>query len=221
VAGAVGLAVVLPFALVALYAMVPPPITALMLVRMVQGDGLNWDWVALESIAPHLPQAAIAAEDNRFCSHDGFDWKAVDEALEESRGGGEPRGASTITMQTAKNLFLWPGRSYLRKGLEAYLTVMIELLWSKRRIMEVYLNVAEWGPGLYGAEAAARAYFGRAAADLTRRQAALLAVALPNPRERNPAGPTKSLQRRAGIIEMRIRQLGPLLDCVRVVGAQS
>ena len=214
-AGALGIAVVLPVGLVALYAVVPPPITALMLVRLVEGDGIERRWVPLEEIASHLPQAVVAAEDNRFCEHDGFDWEAVDEALQEAKAGGRPRGASTITMQTAKNLLLWPGRSYVRKGLEAYVTVLIETLWSKRRIIEVYLNVVEWGRGLYGAEAAAQAYFGRKAAALTRRQAALMAVALPNPRGRNPAKPTRSLQRRAGVIEKRIRQLGPLLDCVR------
>ena len=216
-AGAVFLGVVLPVALVALYGLVPPPITGLMVVRLIQGEGLEWKWVGLDQIAPDLPQAAVASEDNRFCIHHGFDWKAVDEALDEAKEGREaPRGASTITQQTAKNLFLWPDRSYVRKGLEAYLTVLIEALWSKRRIIEVYLNVVEWGSGLYGAEAAAQTYFQRAAAALTRRQAALMAVALPNPRKWNPGKPTKYLQRRAGTIERRIRQLGPLLDCLQV-----
>jgi monofunctional biosynthetic peptidoglycan transglycosylase len=216
---ALGLGVVLPVVLVALYGLVPPPITGLMVVRLIEGEGLEWRWVALEDIAPVLPQAVVASEDNRFCIHHGFDWKAVNEALDEAKEAGEaPRGASTITQQTAKNLFLWPGRSYVRKGLEAYFTVLMEALWSKRRIIEVYLNVAEWGPGLYGAEAAARAYFKRAAAALTRRQAALMAVALPNPRKRNPAKPSKYLQRRARVIEKRIRQLGPLLNCVRPEG---
>ena len=204
-----------PPAVLLLFRVVPPPLTPLMVIRLVEGEGLRKDWTPLDRIAPALPQAVIAAEDNLFCEHSGFDWQAIQEAVEDYRDGDRLRGASTVSMQTAKNLFLWPGRNFLRKGLEAWLTLQMELLWPKRRIMEVYLNIAEWGPGLYGAEAAARAYFGKPAADLSRREAALLAAVLPNPRAWSPAEPSPYIARRAGVIAGRIGQLGPLLDCVR------
>ena len=191
----------------------------LMIIRLAEGETLRKDWTSLTAIAPALPQAVIASEDNLFCEHSGFDWKAIEEAVEDYQEGERPRGASTITMQTAKNLFLWPGRSLIRKGIEAWLTPQLELVWSKRRIMEVYLNIAEWGPGLYGAEAAARAYFDKPAADLSRREAALLAAVLPNPRRWSPAKPTTYIAGRAGRIGRRIGQLGPLLDCVQEAGS--
>jgi monofunctional glycosyltransferase len=203
-----------PPLLILLFAVVPAPPTSLMILRWIQGDGLRRDWTALSDIAPALAQAVIAAEDNRFCLHGGFDWQAIEAAYEDYQEGEALRGASTITMQTAKNLFLWPGRDILRKALEAWLTPQIELLWSKRRILEVYLNIAEWGAGIYGAEAAARAHFGKPAADLTRREAALLAAVLPNPRRWSPAQPTAYIGRRAAAVTTRMRQLGPLLDCV-------
>jgi monofunctional biosynthetic peptidoglycan transglycosylase len=157
----------------------------------------------------------IAAEDNRFCEHAGFDWGELEGQLDALLAGGRARGASTITMQTAKNLFLWPGRDFVRKALEAWLTPQIELLWPKRRIIEVYLNVAEFGPGIYGAEAAARAYFGKSAGALGAREAALLAAVLPSPRRWSPDRPTEYLSARARNIRTRIEQLGPMLDCVR------
>ena len=205
--------VALPVALTLLYTVVPPPGTPLMVIRLFEGEGLTKDWVPLEEIARHVPNAVIAAEDNRFCEHHGIDFAALGDALEEFRDGKRLRGASTISMQTAKNLFLWPGRSLVRKGLEAYLTVLIELVWSKRRILEVYLNVVEWSGGVYGIEAAAQASFGRPAAKLTRRQAALLASVLPNPRERSAARPSAAVSRQAQRVVRRIGQLGPLLDC--------
>lgn len=204
-----------PLALILVYRVVPAPVTPLMLIRLVEGEGLSRDWTPLSRIAPAVPQAVIAAEDNRFCAHGGYDWKAIQDAVEDYQDGERLRGASTVSMQTAKNLFLWPGRSFLRKGLEAWLTWQLELLWPKRRIMEAYLNIAEWGPGLYGVEAAARRYFDKPAADLSRREAALLAAVLPNPRRWSPAEPTGYIRRRAGVIARRIGQLGPLLDCVR------
>ncbi len=209
------LALLLPAGLVLLYRVVPPPATPLMAIRALEGQGWQRDWVALAEIAVPLREAVVAAEDNRFCGHWGFDLEALRDAVSEWRAGGRLRGASTISMQTAKNLFLWPGRAWLRKGLEAYLTLHLELLLPKRRILELYLNVAEFGPGLYGAEAAARHHFGVAAADLTRRQASLLAAVLPNPLERTAGRPSGYVAAQAGRIRTRMTQLGPLLDCVR------
>lgn len=205
----------LPTLLILVYRFVPPPGTILMLVRLVQGEGLSKDWQPLERISPFLPQAVIASEDNRFCEHWGFDWKEMGGQLDRALAGERTRGASTITMQVAKNALLWPGRDPLRKLLEAYLTPQIELVWSKRRIMEVYLNIAETGPGIYGAEAAARAYFGKPASVLSEREAALIVAVLPNPRVWSPRRPTAYLAHRARVIQRRIDQLGPMLDCVR------
>ncbi len=199
----------------AAFRVVPPPITPLMLIRLAQGEGLTRTWKPLDDIAPQLRAAVIASEDNLFCEHTGFDIGSIQDAMDDWEAGRGTRGASTISMQTAKNLFLWPGRNLVRKGLEAYATVWMELLWPKARIAEVYLNIAEWGPGLYGAEAAAQAYFHKPAAKLTRRDAALMAAVLPNPRAWNPAKPTAYIQGRARTIERRMHQVGPaLLDCV-------
>jgi len=197
------------------YRFLPVPITPLMVIRLAEGEGFEKDWVPLERIAPALREAVIAAEDNLFCEHWGFDLEALEGEIAAWRAGERARGASTITMQTAKNLFLWPDRSLLRKALEAWLTPQIELLWPKRRILEVYLNIPELGPGIYGAEAAARTYFGKPAAELSAREAALLAAVLPNPRQWSPARPTDFLDRRVGTIRERIAQLGPMLDCAR------
>jgi len=183
--------------------------------RLVQGEGLSKDWRSLGDISPYLPQAVIASEDNRFCVHRGFDWTELHGQLDRAIAGQSTRGASTISMQVAKNVLLWPGRDPMRKLLEAALTPQLELFWNKRRIMEVYLNVAETGPGLYGAEAAARRYFGKSADGLTRHEAALIAAVLPNPRVWSPARPTGYIRARARTIERRMGQLGPLLDCVR------
>lgn len=196
--------VLLSAAWVLAYRVVPVPVTGLMLIRAVQGHGLDKDWVPVEAVSPHLVHAVIAAEDSKFCRHSGFDWDALRGALDARAAGGRLLGGSTISMQTAKNAFLWPDRTYLRKAVEAWFTVLVEAAWPKRRIMEVYLNVAEWGPGVYGAEAAARHWFGRPAADLTARQAALLAAVLPNPLERSPASPSAYVSRRAGTIGQRM-----------------
>src|SRR3546814_885552 len=157
-----------PPLLIFVYRIVPPPLTPLMLIRLFEGEGLERDWVPIERIAPALRGAVIAAEDNLFCVHGGFDWAALRRAVDDYRSGDGLRGASTISMQTAKNVLLWPGRTFVRKAIEAWFTLLIELQWDKRRILEVYLNVAEWGPGIYGAEAAARTPFGKSAADLSR-----------------------------------------------------
>lgn len=212
--GAAGL--LLPMLALLLLRAVPPPPTPLMLTRLAQGYGLERDWVPLERIAPALAHAVIASEDNLFCRQAlGFDFGAIREQVEAWRQGERPRGASTITMQTAKNLFLWPGRDPLRKILEAWLTPQLALLWPRRRVMEVYLNIVEFGPGLYGAEAAARRYFGRPAAALSAQQAALLAAVLPNPLARNAGDPAPGLRRRAAVIEQRAARITPLFDCLR------
>ena len=158
--------------------------------------GVDHDWVPIEDVSIHLQRAVVAAEDANFCLHWGFDMVAIRDAIAD----GGTRGASTISQQTVKNTFLWHGRSWLRKALEAMITPVMELVWSKRRVLEVYLNVAEFGEGVFGAEAAARHHFGVTAADLTGRQAALLAAVLPNPRERDPSAPSGFVDRRANAI---------------------
>jgi monofunctional glycosyltransferase len=208
-------ALVAPPLILLVYRFVPPPLTPLMLLRLGEGEELHKDWQPLAEIATSLAEAVVAAEDNRFCEHWGIDWPALKGEIAAWRAGEAPRGASTITMQTAKNLFLWPDRSLLRKALEAPLTPQIEVLWPKRRIIEVYLNIVEFGPGIYGAEAAAQSYFGKSAAELSSREAALLAAVLPSPRTSSPAHPSAWLERRAETIRSRIGQLGPMLDCVR------
>lgn len=205
------LLVVLPALLLATYRWLPPPATPLMLIRAVQGHGLDYRWQPLERISPHLARAVIASEDNLFCEHWGFDLKALRTEFERAWAGERPRGASTLTQQTAKNLLLWPGRDLARKVLEAWLAPQLELILNKRRILELYLNVAELGPGLYGAEAAARAWFDKPASDLSEREAARLAVVLPSPLNWQPTGDYAS--QRSAVIQRRIGQLGPLLDC--------
>ncbi len=192
----------------------PPPLTPLMALRWFDGAAIRKTWTPLERIAPAVPRAVIASEDNLFCEHSGFDWRAIGEAADDYASGKRMRGASTISMQVAKNLFLWPGRDFVRKGVEAYITVFVELLWTKRRIMEVYLNIAEWGDGIYGIAAASQSHFGKAAASLTPREAALLAAVLPNPREWSPHRPTDYIAGRADVIARRAGQLGSMLACV-------
>jgi monofunctional biosynthetic peptidoglycan transglycosylase len=172
--------------LVVLYRFLPPPLTPLMVIRLAEGEGLAKDWVAYDDISPNVFKAVIAAEDTRFCQHAGFDLKAIQAAFDRNKKGRRLLGASTISMQTAKNVFLWPGRDWLRKGLEAYFTALIELVWDKRRILEVYVNVIEFGPGLYGIEAAAQHYYKKPASALAAGEAARLASVLPNPRAWTP-----------------------------------
>ena len=201
--------------LILLYRFVDPPLTPLMLLRLPESGRIDHDSVPLSKISPDLVRAAIAAEDNRFCVHRGIDWSAVEDAVQEYEADGRLRGASTITMQTARNLFLWPGGGFVRKGLEAPLALALDALWPKRRIMEVYLNIIEWGDGIYGAEAAARHHFGVSAHQLTRQQAALLAAVLPNPRKWSAGKPGPYVAGRAPRIAERIDQLGGFLDCLR------
>jgi monofunctional biosynthetic peptidoglycan transglycosylase len=209
------LAIGLPVASLLLLRWVPPPTSARMLQERTgalfkRGDGLRpaYDWVGWAEIAPAARLAVVAAEDQNFPRHHGFDRKAIEAALEAHQRGSRLRGASTISQQVAKNLFLWPGRSILRKGIEAYLTVLIEALWPKRRILEVYLNVAEMGPGVYGVGAASRLYFHKPAAALTAREASLLAAVLPSPKRLHAERPSAYVQRRAAWIRGQMEQLG-------------
>jgi monofunctional biosynthetic peptidoglycan transglycosylase len=200
--------------LIVLYRWVNPPASTLMLGQWLTGTRIDQRWVSIDRISPYLQRAVITSEDGRFCRHHGVDWDEIEEALERARDG-VPRGGSTISMQVVKNLFLWPSKSYLRKALEIPLTYAIELAWSKRRILEIYLNIAEWGPGVFGAEAAARYHFGKPAASLTPSQAALLAVALPNPRERRAGAPGPGTLRLATTLHTRMMAGAGNTSCVQ------
>jgi monofunctional biosynthetic peptidoglycan transglycosylase len=178
-----------------------------MLLDPVARSGYTYDWLAFEQIAMGLPIAVIAAEDQKFPTHWGFDLESIRDAIDERRDGGRLRGASTISQQVAKNIFLWPGQSLLRKGIEAYFTLLIEATWSKRRILEVYVNVAEFGPGVYGAAAASRRFFGKTADRLTDADAALLAAVLPNPKRFDAREPSAYVRERQRWILGQMRRL--------------
>ena len=203
----------LVLALIALYRFVNPPFSALMAMQWLGGTEIRQDWVPLESISPNLIHAVVVSEDGRFCEHWGIDFVEIAEALKRTPTG-PPRGASTITMQVAKNLFLWPAKSYVRKVIEVPLTYAIELFWPKRRILEVYLNIAEWGPGIFGAEAASQAHFNRPASRLSAREAAQLAVALPNPIVRDAGAPGPTAAHRASVIQRRTGREPEAIGCV-------
>ena len=195
--------VLAPVTWVAAYGVFDPPSTILMMQRAAEGQTIRHDPVPIERMSPHIVRAVIAAEDSNFCTHDGFDIEAIQDAMESNARGGRVRGASTISQQTAKNLFLWPTRSWIRKGFEAYFTSLIEFVWPKRRIMEAYLNAAEWGDGNFGVEAAARARFGVSAAELTPLQAARLAAVLPNPNRWRADSPGPYVRSRSATIVQR------------------
>ncbi len=202
---------------VLLYRFVNPPITLLMIDRGFErkADGKDWKidkkWVPFDQISINVKKAAVAAEDQLFLEHHGFDLHAIELAIEKNQNNKKRLvGGSTISQQTAKNVFLWPGRSYIRKAFEAYFTMLIEALWSKERIMEVYLNVIEMGDGIYGIEAASQEYFNRPAADLTKKQASLIAGVFPNPLKWSPAKPTKYIRHRSYLIMKNMARLGPL-----------
>lgn len=202
--------VLISVAWVLLYRFVEPPGTPLMLLRKFDDrytGAVHQRWVPLRRISPNVIRAVIAAEDARFCQHNGFDFAEIEKALRKNRRGGRLRGASTITQQTAKNLFLWPGRNYVRKGLEAWFAILLELFWSKDRIAETYLNIVEWGDGIYGIEAAARRYYKRSARQLSPRQAAHLAAVLPNAWVFSPVDPSRITRTRAASIEVRMRSV--------------
>ncbi len=198
----------LPLLAVLVYRVVPVPLTPLMVSRAMDGRGLDHRWRPLYEISPNLVRAVVAAEDAHFCEHMGFDFAAMQKAFANNQKGGRVRGGSTISQQTAKNVFLWEGRSYLRKGLEAYFTLLIETGWGKHRIMEVYLNSIEWGPGIYGAEAASQRIFKKPARDLTVTQAARLAAILPSPLKWKAGKPGPYVARRS-------RRIGAATGTVR------
>jgi monofunctional biosynthetic peptidoglycan transglycosylase len=195
--------------LVVAYRWVNPPLSTLMLGQSIAGTAIERTWVPLERMSPHLVRAVVMSEDGRFCSHGGVDWRALNEAIAHDRGG------STITMQVVKNLFLWPSRSYVRKFIELALAYMVETFWPKRRILEIYLNIAEWGDGVFGAEAAAQTHFSKAAAQLTAVEAALLTVALPSPLERSPGQPSAGTSRLAERLLLRMGSSRTELTCLR------
>jgi monofunctional biosynthetic peptidoglycan transglycosylase len=205
-----------PIVVVAIYRFVPPPMTYLMVERSFEGHGFDRRWVSIKRISPELVRSVIGAEDARFCEHHGFDWNAMQKAAERNEEGKKLRGGSTISQQTAKNIFLWPHRDYVRKGFEAWFTVLIETIWGKERIMEVYLNSIEWGPGVYGAEAAAQTNFHVSAARLNAAQAARLAAIIPKPLSWKAAKPGAYIQKRGGHIAAAagtVRRDG-LAECV-------
>ena len=197
-----------------IYRFVPPPITFLMVQRMVEQkmDGekikLKKDWVPIEEISSFMTRAAIASEDGRFLDHHGFDIEAMQKAYKYNQKSKRTKGGSTITQQVAKNVFLWPARSYLRKGLEAYFTLLIEIFWSKERIMEVYLNCIEMGDGVYGIEAAAQHYFKKPAKELSKRESAAIAAILPNPRKWSASKPNAYIQKRQYRILKAMKYVG-------------
>jgi monofunctional biosynthetic peptidoglycan transglycosylase len=209
-----GLALAIGFAALILVYRFLPPTSTLVLARWLKGETVESHYVPLERISGFLRAAVIVSEDARFCEHNGVDWSALREVLDRPGANGPKRGASTIPMQTAKNLFLWPSRSYVRKAIEIPLALLIDLAWTKRRILEVYLNLAEWGDGLFGAEAAARHYFHKSADRLDAREAALLATALPDPRHRNPARPSRRHLWLAARVMARERTARSLAECV-------
>ena len=209
--------VLLSAAWVAVYRFVPPPFTFTMLGDVIDGRGVTKDWMPLSRMDPDMARAAIAGEDSRFCEHHGFDLDAITQAAERNAKGGRIRGGSTISQQTAKNTFLFQGGGYLRKGVEAYFTVLIEAIWGKRRIMEVYLNIAETGIGTYGADAAAERYFGHSAARLSPIEAGRIAAVLPLPKKRAAVDPTGFVRRHGNALARYAGYVGRsgLDACVR------
>jgi len=208
--------IMLPLVLLSLYR-IPfvHPVSTLMVKDLVTFSGYDQRWVPIEQISPVLINSVMMSEDARFCFHSGVDWDALNSVVSDAIDGEQTRGASTITMQTAKNLFLWTSRSFIRKGLEVPLAMLTDLILPKQRIMEIYLNIAEWGPGIYGVEAAAQHHFNTSAAKLSPRQAAYLAVTLPNPIVRNPAKPGRGMQTLARLNERRARGAGAYIGCVK------
>ncbi len=205
---------IISIGLVIIFKWVPVPFTYTMFSRSVSmlviGKKVVWqhDWVSLDKISPYLPQAVVAGEDNLFTKHNGFSFKAIQKAMEANEKGKKLRGGSTISQQTAKNVFLWQGRNYIRKGLEAYFTILIELLWSKERIMEVYLNSIEMGNGIYGAEAASRYWYHKSAKNLTPGEAAGIAAILPNPRKFKASNSSSYINRRKIKIQSLMQKIG-------------
>ena len=205
-----------PIIMTLVYTAVPPPFSNLMILRLFSGNGIHKDWVSLREMSPQLASAVITSEDARFCEHNGVDWVefqgVVDDVFDDDEG--PIRGASTISMQTAKNLFLWDGRSFIRKGFEIPIAYWMDLVLSKRRMIEIYLNIVEWAPGVYGAEAASQFHFKKPASRLSRREAALLAAVLPNPIKRKAGRPSKRVNFIANRIMSRMNGMGGYLTCL-------
>ena len=199
---------------VATFRFVNPPITAVMLAEKLQGQTLKRKWVPLKDISPNLRLAVVASEDGNFCTHWGVDWGAVKDVIDQADSWTAVRGASTIPMQVARNLFLWEDRNYVRKALEVPLAYLMTALWPKKRMLEIYLNIAQWGPDLYGAEAASLRYFHKPASQLTQREAVLLAAALPNPEARNPAKPSRTMLLVANAVGRRMPLIAKRAACV-------
>ncbi|TCU16434.1 monofunctional biosynthetic peptidoglycan transglycosylase [Rhizobium sullae] len=206
---------ILPYVLIFIY-LIPfiHPVSTLMLRDLLLLRGYDRQWVSLDDISPVLVRSVMVSEDGQYCFHGGVDWGEMRMLVLDTLDGESTRGGSTIPMQTAKNLFLWNGRSFVRKALELPLAVTSDLVWTKRRLMEIYLNIAEWGPGIYGIEAAARYHFKVPASKLSRRQAALLAVSLPNPIDRSAGKPRRGLRALASVIERRAQGSGDYIRCL-------
>jgi monofunctional biosynthetic peptidoglycan transglycosylase len=195
------------------------PVSTLMLKDLATFSGYDRRWVPLDDVAPALQASVIMSEDNQFCFHQGVDWAELNGVIDDALAGEATRGASTITMQTAKNLYLWHRPlGTVRKVFEIPLAIYVDMAMTKKRILEIYLNIAEWGPGVYGIEAASQYHFGKSAKQLNGRQAALLAVTLPNPYARDPAHPGPGLKRLASLIQRRVANAGGLLNCLRANG---
>ena len=211
-----GLVIAWPIVMTLVYTMAPPPFSNLMILRVLSGNGITKDWVSIDDMSPYLPRAVITSEDARFCEHYGVDWiefqGVIDDVFDDDEG--PIRGASTISMQTAKNLFLWDGRNFIRKGLEIPMAYWMDFVWSKRRMIEIYLNIVEWAPGVYGAEAASQFHFHKSAAKLSKREAALLAAVLPNPIKRKAGKPSKRVNFIANRILGRMNGMGGYLTCI-------
>lgn len=211
-----GIVIAWPIVMTLVYAVVPPPFSNLMIFRLFTGNGISKDWVGIDNMSPYLPRAVITSEDARFCEHNGVDWVefqgVIDDVFDDDEG--PIRGASTISMQTAKNLFLWDGRNFIRKGLEIPMAYWMDFVWSKRRMIEVYLNIVEWAPGVYGAEAASEFHFHKPVSKLSRREAALLAAVLPNPIKRKAGKPSKRVNFIANRILGRMTGMDSYLTCI-------
>jgi monofunctional glycosyltransferase len=199
-----------------------PPVTTIQLGSWISGDGMKRDYVSFDEISPYAGLAVIAAEDQLFVEHNGFDWKSIEKALKHNKKKTKRiRGASTISQQVAKNVFLWNGRSWFRKGLEVYFTFMIELIWGKQRILEVYLNVAEMGKGIFGIEAASRTYFKKGAKKLTRREAAMIAACLPSPKKYTVKPISSAVKRRYPWVEKQMLNIEPDKNLQILLGTRS
>ena len=219
IVGVLILLAAIPIVLTPIYAIrAVHPVSTLMLADHFTFKPMQRDWVPINDIAPVLAYSVLMSEDGQFCNHDGIDWGEMRGVVEDALAGEETRGASTIPMQSVKNLFLWGGRSYIRKGLEAPLALYYDLMLSKRRIMEIYLNIVEWDTGVYGIQAASQHYFGRDASKLTTSQAALLAVTLPAPDARNPARPDRTMRALAARVQRLAKRSGAYVDCLGLGG---